>query len=43
MIFIVGIMSAVGIQYIFEKRVEQLKEQVVEQNKKLQLLKELEI
>jgi hypothetical protein len=41
--FIVGIMSAVGIQYIFEKRVEQLKEQVVEQNKKLQLLKELEI
>ncbi len=36
-------MSAVGIQYIFEKRVEQLKEQVVEQNKKLQLLKELEI
>lgn len=36
-------MSAVGIQYIFEKRVEHLKEQVVEQNKKLQLLKELEI
>jgi hypothetical protein len=41
--FIVGIMTAVGIQYIFEKRIEKLKEQVVEQNKKLQLLKDLYI
>ena len=41
--FMLAIMSVVGIQYVFEKRIEKLKEQIVEQNRKLELLKDLEI
>jgi len=41
--FILAIMSVVGIQFIFEKRIEKLKEKIVEQNNKLQLLKDIEI